>query len=58
MADITPEVTHFANAYGESLCGIEITSDYEEDDEAEFWYTWNESKVDCENCLKFLTTKQ
>lgn len=54
MANITPEITHYANSYGESLCGLEASSDWEEDDDAEFWYTWNKSEVDCKNCLKIL----
>lgn len=54
MANISPDTTHYANAYGESLCGIEVTSDWEEDDDAEFWYTWKKSEVDCENCLRII----
>lgn len=54
MADITPGITHAVKAYDESICGIEITSEWEEDDDAEFIYSNDLSEVNCNNCLRNL----
>jgi hypothetical protein len=58
MADITPGTTHAVATFNKSLCGVECTSDWDEDDDAEFIYSLDPTEVNCKGCLYMLLTKQ
>jgi hypothetical protein len=56
--DITPGITHAVKRFDESLCGLECTSDWDEDDDAEFIYSNDITQVDCKRCLEILNDER
>lgn len=51
MPDLTPGITHYVNKNGDTACGIEFTSEWDETDDAEVITANLISLVDCQNCL-------